>query len=182
MFLLLSGINDIIKTAEFFFKKIVENVSIIELPFYLFGFTVATRSIPDHLLHDYYVKFFGKIIEDHIELMKVEPYKLYPRDFREKAKEPGHEMALAFIEHWEKQMDKFEKDEKINFLFRMRDISVHRKIASRPHFIIVRNGKKGFGLEYRASDKPILFDDGIAFCEYCLNEMKLFVHRTKSKF
>ena len=153
-----------------------------QLPYYLFGFTIAIRSALDHLLHDYYVKYFGTIIEDHIELMKAEPYKLYPDDFEEKAKETNHKLALHFINYWKDQKNELENDEKMKFLFRMRDLSVHRKLATRPHFIIVKDNKEGFGLEWRRTDKHIWYGDGINFCDYCLNKMKNVIQNIQSKF
>ena len=182
------GVDDIVKTAEYYFEKIKENVYSDNLKYYLFAFTVAVTSIKDHLLHHYYIKFFENIIEDRFELMKVEPERLYIHsrdphfDFAEKAKETGHEVAQNFVIYWDESMNKLWADKKINFLFTMRNISVHRKIASRPHFIMVKEGIQTFGLEWESLKHNYKYTDGVAFCEYCLDKMKEFVNETKSKF
>lgn len=189
VYLTAEGIDEIIETAEYYFDKIKENLYSDKLKYYLFGFTIATTSVKDHLLHHYYVKFFENIIEDRFELMKVKPEKLYIHssrdphfDFTKKAKKTGHKIAQNFVKYWDECMNKLWDDEKINFLFTMRNISVHRKIASRPHFITVKEGVQTFGLEWESPEFHHKYSDGIAFCKYCLDKMKAFVTETKSKF
>lgn len=181
VFLSSQGVSDIILVTEYFLDKCISG-SKEELVYNLFGFVIALRSIPDHLLHDYYVKYFGRVIKDHIELMKVEPDKLYHHIFRDKANETGHQIAIAFYERWKSQMDKFWEDKDIGFLFNMRDITIHRKVVSRPHFIVVSEGKEGFGFEKRDEEDRIYYDNPIALCKSCLEHMKQFVNDIKSEF
>ena len=182
VFLSSQGVYDIITIAEFFFNKL-NNASEKELPYYLFGFTVATRSISDHILHDFHIKYFSSsIIKNRFELMYIEQDKLDIVVFKKNAMKYKHKEALRFAKFWEKKIKKFKKDEKMKFLKDMRDITVHRKVATRPHFIIVRKGETGFGLEKHDPSGHIRFDDGLSFCKYCLNEMKKFVDEIKSEF
>lgn len=184
VFLSSQGVYTIITIADFFFNEL-KKASEKEISFYLFGFTVATRSISDHILHDYHVKYFSNnVIKDRIEPMFIERGKLNIKIFKCDARKYKHKEALRFAKFWDEKINKFKKDRKMKFLKDMRDITVHRKVVTRPHIIIIKNGEMGFGLEKRDSSGKIIFHepDGIAFCKYCLNEMKKFVDEIKAEF
>ncbi len=170
-----------IRVSKFFLKRISTQGSKFKLSCYFFGYVNATRNIPDYLLHDYFVEFFGCIIEDHLELMKVKPKRLTPKKFRKIAKAKGNTVAIKFIDFYDKKLkDLKEQDEKIDFLYRIRDISTHRKFTTQPNFMILENNKWNFGLEDRTEKKCIIIEDGIGFCEHCLDRMKAFVKEVKN--
>ncbi len=182
VFLSSGGVNDIISVAEYFLDKCKSGQE-DELTYNLFGFIIALRCIPDHLMHEYYVKYFGQIVKDHIELMIVEPDKLYADTiFKKKAYKTGHKVAIDFYEQWNNQMNIFKKDEDMGFLFDMRDITIHRKVATRPHFIFVSKEEKRFGFEKRDHEDRRYYNDPISLCTSCLEQMKQFIRDMKSKF
>lgn len=196
------GVRDIIETADFFLKKIIEFASeetemvkdltlgelaerevqnppkYENLNFYLFGFIVASDSIPDYLLHECYVHFFHEDlkIRSHAELMSV-TYRINESKFCDECCRTGNMRAMEFMKFWFEKKKKLDKDSSIKFLHALRNIAIHRKFVTKPHVEFIRNGKWNFGFMDK-NRKPIE-KDGIGFCNKVFEKMCQFVDEIK---
>lgn len=174
------GVSDILKASEFFLSKVEDwESNEKELNYHLFGFVVATSSIPDYLFHEYYIKYFkpSQITRDRFELLKMNEYIRY-RDFRKECLNTGNQEALRFLNFWEPEKRKLRNDPKIDILYKLRNASVHHKLAIKPKFF--KREIMLFGWE--DEDENICIEDGLDFCKYCYYKMNEFIDHIRSNF
>jgi hypothetical protein len=125
---LLSALED----ATAYFQKMTESASRseqTEFELSLRAFLAATRSIPDHLLEEYNVKFGFNI-------------PLLDRNFRnsfcQKVIADPHKQVKDFLSFWDRQMKTIQDDphNPVNLLWSKRNIQIHR-VSVRPDLVKV---------------------------------------------
>jgi len=110
------------REAEFYLGKMRKSYTNVEEEFvyYLSAFLAASRSIPDHLLEEYNVKY-------GLNLPLTE--KLYADRFESRAKEIHHSDALRFIRFWKERMNALQRDPIGGLIISMRNLNVHRVVV-----------------------------------------------------
>jgi hypothetical protein len=99
-----------IKEAEYFLRRL-PSVPIEYITFEVSAFLTSTRSVLDHLLEDYRVRFnLGDIRH------------LNEEHFESKARRQGNKTALAFIKWFRSQKQHIRENERYGFLLTLRDI------------------------------------------------------------
>lgn len=83
------------------------------------AFLSVTRSVPEHLLEDYNVKY-SLNIPDEEHLITT---------FKTEAKRLNNKVALNFFNWWKAERDKLRNDRIGSLLFTKRNISIHRRMV-----------------------------------------------------
>lgn len=110
-------VEEQIADTEYFLKAIRRSDSREELRPNIGAFLAMSRSIADHLLEEYNVKFgLG------IGLLE----KLTPRTFKEKAENQNNQTALDFIEFYTKVFKKLKENRSFSLLYHIRNVKIHR--------------------------------------------------------
>lgn len=105
-----------IKEAEYFLTRLPK-IRIENMKYETSAFLTAARSVLDHLLEDYRIKFsLGEI--------KI----LRAKDFRKKAMRKKNRLALDFIKWYQNRMRLLRQNEKYGFLYDLRNINVHVRV------------------------------------------------------
>lgn len=179
------AVFDILQTFKFFLNKVKDwKSNKMEFNYNLFGFFVSTASIPDYLFHYYYVRYFKpkEIAKDRFEPLKMNDY-IDECMFRREARKTENQEALRFINFWEKEKKKLRNDPNIKTLHKIRNASIHHKLAVKPTFEASRPYAREithFG--WKDKDEDIDIPDGVEFCKYCYDKMNEFVDHVRSNF
>ena len=176
------GVLDILKTSEFFLKKVKDwKSNEMELNYNLFGFVVSTASIPDYLLHFYYIKYFKpeQITKDRFEPLKMNEY-IDECKFCKNCRRTGNQEAQKFIYFWNENKMNLKNDPNIIVLFKLRHTSIHHKLAVKPTHFFHRFKRDFFG--WIDEEEDINIDDGVKFCRYCYDKINEFVNNIRNNF
>jgi hypothetical protein len=119
----LLAVEDQIEDAEYFLQRLRASSSRKEMRANLGAFLAASRSIADHLLEDYNLKFALNIPLDE---------KLTYKKFKEEAINKKDKTALAFLIFYKNEFNKLKQDKKGQYnigklLLEKRNIKIHRK-------------------------------------------------------
>lgn len=131
--------KDKIHESDYNFMKLqkMENKLSQEYIYEFNCFLSSTKSIFDHLLEDYNIKY-NLGIPLHVDIRKA---------FHEKAKSNSN--AKKFIQWFEKEYTKIRSDSQYGFLLKERNITIHRRTPKLDKFVIKG---KGFSISAKANE------------------------------
>jgi hypothetical protein len=111
------AVKEQIADAEYFLEAIKRSYTREELRPNLGAFLTMSRSIADHLLEDYNMKFnLGIDLEEKLT---------YDR-FEEAARDQSNQTALEFLMFYKKEFQSLKKDPTFKLLYDKRNIRIHR--------------------------------------------------------
>lgn len=174
------GVKDILQVSKFFLKNVKNwKADETQLNFNLFGFVVSTACIPDYLFHDFYIRYFKPkhVTKNRFELLKMNDY-INICKFRKECQRTGNRNALNFINVWESEEKGLKNDPNIKILFKLRNASIHHKLAIKPNNFTTRENIEFFG--WSDKDESICIDDGVAFCQCCYDKMEKFINHVQN--
>ena len=112
-----------IKEAEYDLNKL-QNVPIDYIQYEVSAFLTSARSVLDHLLEDYRIRFgLGDIRYLNVD------------NFQSKARKLGNKPALHFIKWFQAQNQLIRENGRYGFLLSLRDINVHRRFPKRGFWV-----------------------------------------------
>ncbi len=168
------AVENKIKEAEFFLGKISE-YEINEVDYYLSAFLSACRSIPDHLLYDYNIKFNFQIPSDDEE---------FQNKFRKKSKD--NELTDSFMKWWDSKISEINNDELGRAMWKKRNNNIH---TTSQKYNTIEYHEEGYGNpELPSGQVNLCFDVGIKHveitgaCSKFFEMMKKIVKDTYKKY